>query len=560
MASPRPSFRSLRVLIPLTLLPFTCQADVTPPEVYVKSFFVDLTEFPNASDSGTVRMPMSQSQLSVQVVQAGNPDSLLRVRGRMSSEDAPFLDPSVYGTENISCYQGPVIHDIHGNELVNHVASMHNQSVGWTGDVQTSGYERHRITIPVPEKAHYLSFIMSSGQEAPANLGVVALRRCILTLVPREQGKPPVILDLLDDEHGNDRRWVRHGSKLEMSTITTNEANGSALLLVEDHHAEKWAGWVSEHVGINRMREVVVEWEAACSMGLPYGLFRYTAGQPGHPKAGRHEFEIQPTTLYGLPTGDVITVPFYVEAPFYQTTLFRVVVGALVILAGIGAVRAVTKARMQRKLNVIERQRAVEQERARIARDLHDHLGADLTQLAMLSDLLQQPQGTPTANRERLDQLFELAQGMTRQVDEIVWTVNPEHDSLRGLLAYLTTHMQQYLAAAGLRCRLRLPEVLPEVEITSARRHHLLMVVKEVLHNVVKHAQAEEVSLVVSVNDQLTLIITDNGQGLPEQPPAGDGLQNMRERMKQAGGTFEINSAPGKGTSITLNLPLPSPS
>src|ERR1043166_3813172 len=148
---------------------------------------------------------------------------------------------------------------------------------------------------------------------------------------------------------------------------------------------------------------------------------------------------------------------------------------------------------LRRALEASERQRAVERERARLARDMHDDLGASLTRISMLSEsVLSEVQSLPHAAVE-LDQIRTTSREITRALDEIVWAVNPKYDTLDSLAAYLSRFAQQYLASVGIRCRLKVPVQLPALALSAEVRHNVFLVFKETLNNVVKHAQASQV-------------------------------------------------------------------
>lgn len=261
------------------------------------------------------------------------------------------------------------------------------------------------------------------------------------------------------------------------------------------------------------------------------------------------------------------SLAFTVLPYFWQTWWFE----AAALAGGAGAVGAavlwVTRRRVRRKLQEIERQRALERERARIARDIHDDLGASLTRITMLSQSVRaEVEGLPQASAD-VDQIYGTARELTRAMDEIVWAVNPLHDTLDSLVTYLGRFAQHFLSGAGLRCRLDVPVNLPALGLTSEVRHHLYLALKEALHNVVKHAGATEVRISLELDhDGFVLVIADNGRGFPPGPvepegaaasnqnrfAPGNGLRNMRRRMQEIGGRCEWDTAPGEGTRVKL--------
>jgi signal transduction histidine kinase len=218
--------------------------------------------------------------------------------------------------------------------------------------------------------------------------------------------------------------------------------------------------------------------------------------------------------------------------------------------------------RVQRQIAAFERKQAVDAERARIARDLHDDLGSSLTQVALLSELVNTNIATrPDRASKHASEIFTTAQEMTRSLDEIVWAVDPTHDTIERFSIFLGTFMQNYARVAGLHARFDFPESLPARPLPANARHHLYLAIKEVLHNVVKHAEATEVHVALKVEPKwLTLIISDNGKGFDPAKqvfaPGADGLRNLQSRLQQVGGTCTRESAPGKGTLVQMRVPL----
>jgi signal transduction histidine kinase len=205
-----------------------------------------------------------------------------------------------------------------------------------------------------------------------------------------------------------------------------------------------------------------------------------------------------------------------------------------------------------------EHQHAIEAERSRIAQDLHDDLGSSLTEISLLADA---GPGSPPS-LERAGDRFHLISGKARSLvnalDVIVWLVNPRKDALPYLANYLASHTEEFLAAAKVACRLKIPMDLPPLPLSAEMRHGLFLAVKESLNNIVRHAHATEVMMQLSVQDgELRLCLSDNGCGfVPTDQGAGDGLLNLDKRMSRMGGRCRIDSQLAKGTTILLTLPL----
>jgi len=234
-------------------------------------------------------------------------------------------------------------------------------------------------------------------------------------------------------------------------------------------------------------------------------------------------------------------------------------------------VRRVEARKSQRQLEIAERERAIERERTRIANDIHDDLGANLTEIAILSELAENPATSTNQAQADLRKIAVKARELTRSLDEIVWAVNPEYDTLDSLVTYTCDFAQNYLQLAGITCRLTVPMSLPEIKLTADVRHNLLMTVKETLNNIVKHAEATEVQITVTLEPKLFILtIRDNGKGFhPQQgssvhdgpiAPAhlhglgGNGLPNMRQRIESIGGHFKLESQPRQGTQATMTI------
>ena len=131
---------------------------------------------------------------------------------------------------------------------------------------------------------------------------------------------------------------------------------------------------------------------------------------------------------------------------FWQTTWFRVLGGLATVLAAGGAVWFDTRRRMRRQLERAERQRDIERERSRIARDIHDDLGAQLTRITMLSESARDEMAIPDRTAAGLEKIYDTARELTRSMDEIVWAVNPRHDTLDSMATYLEQFAQDLLA------------------------------------------------------------------------------------------------------------------
>jgi signal transduction histidine kinase/ligand-binding sensor domain-containing protein len=256
---------------------------------------------------------------------------------------------------------------------------------------------------------------------------------------------------------------------------------------------------------------------------------------------------------------------------FWQTLWFRLSALLLLLLATGAIVWLQTRARMQRKLERMEMQHAIENERARIANDMHDDLGANLTHIAMLSDSARSNLDDREKAREGLTHIYELVRSITRATDEIVWAINPKHDTLESLINYCEKFAQDLLAASGMRCEFDFPAEIPEIFPRSELRHNVFLAYKEALNNAVRHSGASVLFISLAIDDRGgRLTVADNGRGMTEagrdsassdgRIATGNGLGSMGRRMTLIGGTCEITSPLGQGCTVVLNFPWSRPS
>jgi ligand-binding sensor domain-containing protein/signal transduction histidine kinase len=244
---------------------------------------------------------------------------------------------------------------------------------------------------------------------------------------------------------------------------------------------------------------------------------------------------------------------------FWQTGWFRVSAAGLLLAVTALLAQQVSTRRLQLKLRRVEQERALERERTRIARDIHDDLGARLTKIGMLTAQAERQALSADTPPPQLREIALTAREMVQAMDATVWAVNPRNDTFDHLANYLVQYVQEFFRYSHVVCRLDLPAELPDWPVSAEVRHNVFLVVKEALNNVARHADASEVGLELHLtNSTLCIAVRDNGHGFsPGKPPQrGNGLQNMAQRLQQLGGCLRVESAPGAGACITLELKL----
>jgi signal transduction histidine kinase len=258
--------------------------------------------------------------------------------------------------------------------------------------------------------------------------------------------------------------------------------------------------------------------------------------------------ERRPTMVVKVPPLRPVVRRFWQEPWFQMAMWLTVCVTALLYL------RVLAKLAVQSKAQAMLRT-----ERARIARDIHDELGARLTELALEGEVIQTELPEGSAARPRLQALCEKARGVSRAMDEVVWMVNSRRDTLRDFTNFACKHAQRFLSATQIRCRLDIDADLPEMSLELPVRRNLLLGVKEALNNAAKHSRATEISLRIQRRGQaIMVVIEDNGAGfdLETADSSRNGLQNMIERMREVGGKGKIISSPANGCSVEFQIPV----
>ncbi len=274
---------------------------------------------------------------------------------------------------------------------------------------------------------------------------------------------------------------------------------------------------------------------------------------------GRYVFRVRARNGDGIWSAAGSSIAFTVDPFFWQTWWFRLSALAAFTTLVIAAARYISFRRLRLKLQRLQQQAALDRERARIAKDIHDDVGASLTQVALLNGLVERDRSQPAKVGEHVRQIATAVRSVTDSLDEIVWAVNPRNDTLPHLINYLGKYAVDFLRMAGIRCVPELPAFPPDTALSAEVRHNLFLVAKEALNNVVRHARATEVVLTIAcADDALEIAVRDNGAGFDASPETegADGLRNMQQRMAAIGGGGRIESRRGGGTTVTLTVPL----
>jgi signal transduction histidine kinase/ligand-binding sensor domain-containing protein len=278
---------------------------------------------------------------------------------------------------------------------------------------------------------------------------------------------------------------------------------------------------------------------------------------------GDYRFEVAVAALDGGWLPNTASLPIRVEAAWWQTRIFKAGVGLAVLLVIFYVVRKIILNSVRSRTLIMEQEHAKEQyqslerERTRIARDLHDGLGANLTQIHIVSQVSQMTSSENTGSH--IQDISDIVRRTMKMLREIVWAIDPRADTLPALIDYLGQYSHDYLSTAGIAFEMELPDSLPPVPLSAEVRHHLLLITKETINNIVKHARAQLVRFKVDLEGKhVRVSIIDNGIGFVggSEPSNSGGLRNLHERMKALGGSYEVVSVPDQGTRVIFNLSL----
>lgn len=323
----------------------------------------------------------------------------------------------------------------------------------WNGNVQTAPMVAGRASAVVPPSAVGLhaNVITSYVGSAVGEVAVDDVRFVIEHATGRRSehavavdfGDPPA-LDRLP------RNWTKSGTKLSMSRLTMRRSpEPHPILTIIDDEPVRYGSWLHiPEIAIAPGDRVTLTWSAAWS----FGSGDEATADYENLKPGTYFFRVGAFYPNGEPSGVETVLPIEVYVPLYLRRDVWAGAAALGLVGAITAGRAANVRRMKRRLAEIEREHALEQERARIARDLHDDVGAGLTEIAVQTDWLRRDveRLQDTEMSGRADRVCQSAVELIRSVDAIVWAVNPKNDRLDRFVGYLTQSADQFVRAAGL--------------------------------------------------------------------------------------------------------------
>ena len=206
---------------------------------------------------------------------------------------------------------------------------------------------------------------------------------------------------------------------------------------------------------------------------------------------------------------------------------------------------------------MLERKHALERERTRIAQDMHDGLGSSLVKISLLGEQAESRFAEADHARPQIRKMTATARQVVREMDEIVWAVNPKNDTLENFAGYLGGFAREHFTDTAVECHLDLPAAVPAQPLRAEVRHNLFLAVREALNNVLKHSGAQHVWVRLEISHhEIAIDIRDDGRGFASAcGTRGNGLDNMRQRLEQIGGQMELEQGT-QGTTVNFYIPL----
>lgn len=253
---------------------------------------------------------------------------------------------------------------------------------------------------------------------------------------------------------------------------------------------------------------------------------------------------------------DYVVVPRFqpLVIPFWQTGWFHLLLASVYGLFFLACIVLFFQVAFHKK-----EQRLLNQERARIARDIHDDFGTRLTRLILEGELARHELAANAKAGTRLTRINDGLRDALAAMDEVLWAVNPQRDTVRDFVTYMCEYAQEYLQPAGIQCRLEVEPDMPPLDFDLPLRRSLLLAVKEAITNVAKHSGATRLLLKIHRQDScLAVIVEDDGKGFDPAQTSGErnGIGNMIQRMSEVGGQCMVISKPGKGCRVKFIIPL----
>jgi signal transduction histidine kinase len=449
--------------------------------------------------------------------------------------------------------------DTQDNVIGQSLFSITNRSPGWETTLEDSSMTRRVEPVYIPAGTEKIRLILSSG--SPDTTGFFAID--YVGLHPPERSTTSLLDNgvLAYDANttsiaGTPSGWRRGGTDQAIARLSMRTARpGLALVDGEQNKYGEWITSLDLHPSAPRDATYSISWYGAHNV---IGGSTHRANYVNVPP-GSYTFRIIGLAENGDSIADQISLRIEISQPIWQLFWFWPIITATCVALVASIIFAIHRNRAQRSMEKLRFQNAIESDRTRIARDMHDDLGSRVTFINMSAALAQRDiERAPDNARRHLAKISDSARDLVVAMDGLVWAVDPTHDTLDHLASHLTRLAEKMFADTPIRCRLDIPPLLPPLPLGSEFRHHIALAVKESFHNILRHAGPCEVYFSLRFNGQnIDITIRDTGAGFdPVTVTRGQGLDNFNSRCREIGAICRIVSSPGSGTSIILSCPV----
>ena len=430
-----------------------------------------------------------------------------------------------------------------GDQIAQHSFLTKGKSAGWNGAPETSDLTSRHEKLVVPAGTSQLVIAISSAGPA-TSVGTFG----IANVHAYSRNQAGVSRELI----GNGAAWGKGGTRPSMASTVTG-ADGYTVYLLEDRDDTGHADWRTMPDDASRVtggETLHIEWgELFCTGAGGSFEAHYDRLPPGD-----YRFEVEAFDYSGQAPGEITSLTLHVAGPWWKNPWYWTATLLAVAAGSAWIVRHLVRKRIQLHLREA---RMIAEERLRIARDLHDDLGARISHIALLG-----AHAMGTAPDDETRRSFGEIAGMSRELasslSESVWMLNSKNDQLESLVDYLCRMVSGLCRPLEIRCRIDAAPMPSNFPVSSELRHHVTLAVKEAANNALKHSGCAQIQLAISLKpDALHIRVTDDGKGIDEAGQ-GNGLFNIRQRMEQLGGSASLSPAAQGGTEVHLRVPLTS--
>ncbi|MEI6644445.1 MAG: ATP-binding protein [bacterium] len=433
-------------------------------------------------------------------------------------------------------------------------------SSGWTGCVSNAPLSSQTRMIQVPSDVKGIDVSVVSGGNVDT-VGILAVDDIRIFRVRDgvEDETPWAVATFEPDPQGKVAPPWRSYMRADLSELVSHPTEpGRHLLVLRDTSNISYTEYnyrmkLDERIRPGDLLKIVWNWSYSIGSSELNPL-TYNGLPPGKYQLFMQRVSPDAQTVY-----EEVLLPFLLPALFYRTQWFVALCSLLGAGLLFGFIAWNYRRRVQFRLSKLEWMRRLEEERTRIARDIHDDIGSRLTQIRLIATAAQAESFSAVDQKNALTRILEGSLEAGQQLHEIIWAVKTENDTAEALAGYIAQTTQKLCSGCGMRFRLDIPTFLPALTVASHLRYNLMLAFREAVTNALKHALASEISVrLVLDGNTMTIEVMDNGKGfIMGAVVPGEGLANMRARMKEIKGGVVWESTLELGTKVTFYVTLP---